>query len=140
MTAQIPDRIRYKGHLHHLKSDPLEDWFSQQHERPEFFSYGCSALRNGYSAMWSIKRGKLYLWWVDSIGLPDDARGDSIKNTRRVVMAHLFPNHIAPVFAEWFSGELVLESGRALGEQESPWCYAWERQLVLNVRNGLVDF
>lgn len=139
MTAQIPDRIRYKRRIHALSAEPLEDWFNDQNPRPAFFSEsrGSNCWR-GYRAMWSIRRGQLHLLWIDPQLRSIGEHGDSLADQRRYYLSQLFPMVGDSVFAEWFSGELVLHSGRKLSVDESPDCYAWEHQTVLQVKEGLV--
>lgn len=139
MTAQIPDRIRYKRRIHALIAEPLEEWFSDQRPRPAFFSEsrGSNCWR-GYRAMWSIRRGQLRLLWIDPQLRPIGEHGDSLADQRRYYLSQLFPMDGDSVFAEWFSGGLVLQSGRELSVYESPDCYAWEHQTVLQVKEGWV--
>jgi hypothetical protein len=139
MTAQVPDRIRYKRQIHHLRGEPMEDWFNEEHPRPAFFSENlCSCCWRGYRAMWSIKRNQLHLLWIAPFDVPSGDQGGSLAELRRYYLTQLFPNAVASVFADWFSGELVLESGRELSEAESPYCYAWEQQTTLQIVRGCV--
>ncbi len=88
----------------------------QAHPKPKAFSASCSACWRGYVAGWCIKRGRLYLEKLDPFGYgwPDTesieftfdvASGLSVP-TMPNYLTKVFPDTVAPVFADWFSGEL----------------------------------
>ena len=81
MTAQVSDQIRYKRRFYSLFSEPLEDYFNEQHPKPEAFSANdCSACWRGYIAYWAIKRGKLFLEYISPWDgpNPDPAIGETV--------------------------------------------------------------
>src|SRR5687768_6143438 len=60
MTAQMPDKIRWKGRRYDLCTLPLEVLFLAQAKRPAFQMIHTANYR-GYLAHWRLPRGKLVL-------------------------------------------------------------------------------
>ena len=146
MTAQYPDRIRYKRRMHDLFSEPLEDYFNVANPRPQF-GCGCSACWHGYTARWSVKRGKLYLEQVipflvgldASMALEEVEKKEAIRAAHRYYFADIFAMSNTPIFADWFTGELMLVSGALLEYVHLPYASKYEHQIVLKVVRGLVE-
>lgn len=150
MTAQYPDRLRLKRRIHILLSEPLESYFDDLHPRPQAFAPLCSACWRGYLAGWCVKRGKLYLEklnpfaqeWPDAeqIELTTDASGLTVLRmpAQPNHLAHMFPDAAAPVFADWFSGELryVPVNFCAINLMSMSQC--WEAASVLKVVQGRI--
>lgn len=136
MTAQDPDRIRYRQRVYDLFSEPLEDYFTELHPKPESFAGLCSACWRGYMARWSIRKGKLYLDRIqpdlDCNAREDESRDDAYRR----YLAEIFPNSTAPVFADWFSGELVLVTGKVVEYVHLPYATAYEKEIVIQIQEG----
>jgi hypothetical protein len=71
MTAQMPDRIRWKGQRYQLCTLPLETLFLAQGHRPPFEMIHTANYR-GYWASWRLSHGKLVLSSLE----PNLARDD----------------------------------------------------------------
>lgn len=72
MTAQIGDKLQYKGKWVTMFANPLEAWFTKEHPRPRTIKHGsgaCTANWRGYVAAWAIQDEKLFL--VDIGGYMD---------------------------------------------------------------------
>lgn len=119
MTTQIPDRLRFNRRVHKLFTEPLESYFDNQHTKPKAFACSCTSCWRGYVAGWCIKRGKLYLeklepffdnaLFTENLVVAFDAAtgcNESIMPPKPNYLAQVFPDTPAPVFADWFSGEL----------------------------------
>ena len=151
MTTQIPDRLRFNRRVHELFTEPLESYFDNLHHKPKAFAFSCTSCRRGYVAGWCIKRGKLYLEklepFFDNSPLTEklvfafDAatgRNEPIMPPRPNYLAQVFPDTPAPVFADWFSGELRYLSlkfywGKCVSE-----CQALEAASVMQVDCGRI--
>jgi hypothetical protein len=136
MTAQDPDRIRYRRRVYDLFSEPLEDYFTELRPKTESFVGLCSACWRGYMAHWSIRKGKLYLDriqpYLDCNSRENESRDDAYQRH----MAETFPNSTAPVFADWFSGELVLVTGKVVEYVHLPYATAYENEIVIQIHEG----
>lgn len=136
MTAQVPDKLVYQRHVYALSGSPLEDYFANpQHPRLQTFEGMCSACWRGYTARWSIRRGKLYLLQVQPFAMPL-LTNETGYAARRRYFAMVFGDTPAPVFADWYTGELHLGWGASVNSPE--YQYAYENEYVLQVHEGVV--
>ena len=60
MTAQIAERLNYKGEVVAMCTNPLDDYFAMGGSRPRF-EFNCTALWRGYVGSWEIVDYRLYL-------------------------------------------------------------------------------
>lgn len=146
MTTQIPDRLRFNRRVHNLFCEPLESYFDDQHPKPKAFAASCTACWRGYVAGWSIQRGKLFLEKLDPLcyGWPDTddlqftvdpASGLSVP-TLPNYLNKVFPHSAAPVFADWYSGELHYLSLRFCWGKLVSECEALQAASVMRVAHG----
>jgi len=136
MTAQDPDRIRYQRRVYDLFSEPLEDYFNEHRPKPESFAGICSACWRGYLARWSIRKGKLYLDRIQPYLDDYDQEEETGDDAYRRYMAKIFPNSPSPIFADWFSGELILVSGKIIEYVHLPYATAYENEIVIQIHRG----
>ena len=127
----------------------VEHYFDDQHPKPPAFAPSCTACWRGYVARWCIKRGRLYLEklepfcyvWPDTDEIEftiDAATGLSVP-TMPNYLAQLFPASVAPVFAEWFTGELCyLPLKFYWGKHHVSESEALEAASVMRVERGCV--
>lgn len=138
MTVQFPDSIRYKRRIHILCSEPLEPYFSEQRPKPEMFAETCTACHRGYLGIWAIRRGRLYLDrivpWPWPIGVTSETADELCSHS----MSALFPGATAPVFAEWYSGELSLRWGKQLRPPYGYYNWPFEHEQRLLVERGRI--
>jgi len=99
-TTQMPEIIYLEGKEQHLLSLPLEQYYGPHNPRPKFTAPHTANWR-GYTGIWEIKKGVLYLKsvraWIDR---------------RPVGLETLFPGQQAPVAATWFTGQLKVPQGK----------------------------
>lgn len=128
MTAQVPERLLYRGRMLDLCDQPLYSWFrlSGQEETPFVSTF--SANWRGYVGTWEIRDDRLYL--VTLMGL--------LKSGERGSLEDLFPDYPQRVFAHWYSGELRAPLGRLLKYVHMGYASEYERDLLLLVRRGVV--
>ena len=136
MTAQDPDRIRYQRRVYDLFSEPLEDYFNEHRPKPESLAGICSACWRGYLARWSIRKGKLYLDriqpYLDDYDREEETRDDAYRR----YMAKIFPISPSPIFADWFSGDLILVSGKIIEYVHLPYATSYENEIVIQIHKG----
>ncbi|MEV8521565.1 hypothetical protein ABZR86_17340 [Dyella marensis] len=104
-----PERLEWHGRTYELKSDPLAQRYAGR-ERPRFMPAPLRAASDderGYSGRWRLEDDRLYLVDIDTWLCLDAAV--YVGECHRATLPELFgvaPGK--PVFAEWYSGELVL--------------------------------
>jgi hypothetical protein len=127
MTAQLPERLRYKGKRLELCTLPLEDYFEAGGASPDF-EPSSTALGRGYVGEWSIVRGRLYL--VRLRGMLVGGHEASLET--------VFPGHSGRVLAEWFSGTLCCPQGRLLQYFHGGFGSVYESDLLIDIERGVV--
>ena len=93
MTAQIAEKLKYKGNLVSMCTYPLSTYFDQGGTNPGFES-NCSTLWRGYVGSWEIVKGGLYL--VNLEGTLVDGSSATLKT--------VFPGGKDRIFADWYTG------------------------------------
>lgn len=130
MTAQISEKLIYKGERLNLCTNPLEIYLSSVPPAVPFCSTS-TALWRGYTGTWTIEGGRLYL--VKLAGTIRHA--DGIEN---VGLSHLFPDYPDGVFAHWYSGELRCPMGEMLKYVHGGYGSSFEQDLFIELKNGVV--
>ncbi|HZW13300.1 MAG TPA: hypothetical protein VFF81_08940 [Noviherbaspirillum sp.] len=128
MTAQFSEGLHYKDKLHSLFTLPLEPYLdlSQTRNRLEGI-HSHTACERRYVGIWKIIEDKLYLERLDNVS------GDILPLDR------FFKDQSAPIFAEWFSGELRCPKGELLKYVHFGFGSIYERDLIITVRNGVIE-
>lgn len=103
-TAQTPDFLIIEGDTISMFSNPLEDYFDENHPRPDgvFREQGYStACWRGHIAYWELKNDSLFL--LDLYG---------IKN-KKIDKSRIFKDRDtqSEIFADWCSRKLMLAVG-----------------------------
>ena len=125
MTAQIEERIFYKGDWETMSTEPLVDYLKT---RPDIkFRLETSACWRGYFGSWKIKDDKLYLTDIEGF----------LVDVGEVDLNHLFPNQ-DEVFAEWYTGTITLPRGEMLDYVHMGYYTLFEYDLLIEIKNGRV--
>lgn len=122
MTAQIRDKILYKGNQYYLANEPLRPYL----EAMEISYPGTStADYRGYVASWEVRDEKLYLIELLIPGFtPEMGReGDLFQGEERT-------------FSEWFTGKLRIPHGELLEYVHNGYGSLYEKELFLRFLNG----
>jgi hypothetical protein len=127
MTAQISERLVYRGETHAMCAEPLAQYFRLAGENPGF-QPSSTMLWRGYIGTWEIRDDRLYL-----IGLDAKLRDGSPASLETV-----FPGFPERVFAHWFNGQLRLPRGELLKYVHMGWGSQYEEDLFLEVSRGIV--
>ncbi|GAA4841755.1 hypothetical protein [Algivirga pacifica] len=130
-TQQIPEKIIYKGDTLALLSLPFEEKLETIKNKTQIHTRlgkMCStALYRGYTGLWKIEHGELYLIDIDICGDPDKSFLD-----------RLFPGQQLPIKATWFTGELYIQEGKRLYYSLNPTGFGGfsDKEAVITITNG----
>ncbi|MCC9166092.1 energy transducer TonB family protein [Pontibacter harenae] len=133
-TAQVGDRIIWKGDTLMLYSNPLELRQDIGSLRPVLFanreagmSTGCW---RGYVAEWKIIDDELFLTNIYSCNYHED----KVKADLQKVFGPEYVN--GKVKATWVTGELLIPKGKLIHYVHSGYGSFYEKELVLTFKNG----
>lgn len=127
MTAQIPETLVYEGEEMAMYTNPLDDYFALGGVDPGLWS-GCTALWRGYVGRWEIVQDRLYL-----VGL-----SGTLRSGQEATLATVFPAFPERVFAHWYCGTIRIPRGRRLRYVHMGYRSVFERDVLLDVRRGVV--
>lgn len=127
MTAQIAEKLRYRGEDVTMCTNPLSDYFAMGGVNPRFES-NCTALWRGYVGSWEIIDDRLYL-----VGL-----NGKLEDGTNASLATIFPEFPDLVFAHWYSGTIRIPQGKQLEYVHMGYGSTFERDLFLDVERGVV--
>lgn len=126
MTAQISDRITWKGKEYLLMMEPLASYLENL---PDIkFQYRSTSCYRGYKSEWEIVGEMLWLLSLEG----------SLKNGQEADLITLFPVCEGKVFAKWFSGELRLAKGEMLAYVHGGYMSVYEEDIFIAVKNGYI--
>ena len=122
MTAQIRDKILYKGRQYYLATEPLRPYLQAMD-----INYPGTSTGNyrGYIATWEVRDEKLYFieMMIPGFTKEMDREGD------------LFPGE-EKTFAEWYTGKLRIPHGELLEYVHNAYGSIYEKELFLRFLNG----
>jgi hypothetical protein len=128
MTAQIAESLRYRGKTNSLWVLPLESYLDRYNNREAFAkTHRHTACFRGYIGYWEIADNKLFLNRIETL------------DGEEYPLDSLFPRRQAPIFAEWFSGELRCPKGKMLKYVHSAFGSIYEHEDLIVIRNGEVE-
>jgi len=129
MTAQADEKLIYKENEYPLVSKPFDPYIKLKEIK---FTWTHTGNYAGYLARWEIVEDKLWL-----IGLEGNLVLSDVppRRAKRIDMQYLFPDQ-ERVFAEWFSGEIVLRDGEMLHYVHSGHAQIYERDIYMNFEQG----
>lgn len=113
MTMQRHDTLLYNGEQKIIYSQPLEEYFNAN-TRPNFTSFDTSMTIRGYYADWKIENDKLFL--IDFVGHQLASNWNELEYR----LNHLFKDIDPPVFADWFSGDIIIPIGENISTSIYP--------------------
>ncbi|TCI85704.1 hypothetical protein [Tenacibaculum sp. M341] len=132
-TGQIPDIIIFKGDTLSLFSNPLEEYLEKKKTRainhyklePE-----STACYRGYVATWEIKDNQLFLVKIDY------CHDNEEKIKRKFDFVKEFGEET--VLAKWFSGKILIVSGKELIYFHSGYSAIYEKEIELSISDGKI--
>lgn len=127
MTAQIPEKLKYKGKKYAMCSEPLSVYFALAgiKFKPRVI---CSALSRGYVGSWKIIDDRLYLVKLKN-GFGKKAAS---------CMTEYFPDQPDRVLANWYSGKLRLPQGELLKYVHGGYSSIYESDMFLTIKKGVL--
>jgi|VirMetMinimDraft_7_1064189.scaffolds.fasta_scaffold30064_2 hypothetical protein len=138
-TAQIPDRLIYKGNTYHLHNNPLEVYFKENpRKRPEG-DISSTALWRGYIATFEIKNQVLIL--IDlQIQVYEHQEGKEAWRPNvalKSVLTEVVPE--GDTFKiDWCTEVLILPSGRLKNYVHRGYASTYERYVLLEMKAGVL--
>ena len=149
MTAQTPDRIQFqpRGATHPLCENPLDQFLRARGLKQARGGSWSSANWRGYVATWLLQKDGLWLTSVSSNGLIVDRRQSEADaevagalDGRPFSVDGLFPDDTrpadAPVFADWYSGELRIPEGEMIQYVHGGYGTTYERDRLILIERG----
>jgi len=151
-TAQIPDRLIYKGDTISLFDCPLEYYPDNELINPKslFGSSGCfyTACWRNYVATWAIEDNKLYLVQIRNACYPTDSKyvGISIQEAADSIgkeyadLKSLFPDRFnnGKVLADWVSTSMISPLGNLLFYIHDGFESIFEKELEFTFKSGIL--
>ena len=134
MTAQICEKLIYKGDEYKLTVEPLYPYL--ENKGIKFISPSTACWR-GYVASWLIEDDKLYLTDLKAYLLKEGFGNDYVckSDCKEVGLDYLFPNQ-EKVFADWFSGLLRIPHGKLIRYVHMGYGSIYEKELYIRFVNG----
>lgn len=117
--------VYYKGKKEYSPYDPFGTYL-ENHEEIEF-GWSNTSCWKGYQGIYKIHDNKLYLISLDA----------KIEGVGEVDMSYFFPNDIV-VFADWFSEDLWIPTGKSIRHPEDRHRSIYEKYIYLTFKNGVL--
>lgn len=134
-TAQIPDQLLYESKQEEIFSTPLEQYFAQEGNRPEWLTMTNTACWRGYVASWEVRNGTLYLTEITR----DEWDPDTQEVEYKDISKKIFPNASWPVKATWFSGSIQMPRGELIEYVHMGFASVYEQNLFLEFEDGVLQ-
>ncbi|WP_140909731.1 hypothetical protein [Cognatiluteimonas lumbrici] len=133
-TSQVPDKLILDGEQLSLATNPLASLIrTGRIKLPEPAEHWSSNWR-GYVATWSIRDDRLLLTKIDVLLKPEHSKED-VDAVPVNVLPQLF-NGEPEVFADWFSGTLIVPRGEIVNYVHMGYGSTYERYTVLHLAQG----
>ncbi|WP_297085464.1 hypothetical protein [uncultured Draconibacterium sp.] len=126
MTAQVFERIRYKGKTYDMADEPLSIYLEQR-GCDIVFTPPHTACWRGYIGKWKVKCKKLYLYDLSGFDESDN----------EISLDKIFPGQ-KEVFADWFTEEMRLPCGKMLMYRHMGYESVYEKDIFLKFENGVL--
>lgn len=134
MTAQIGDKIHYKGMRYSLSSEPLSAYLLKN--KINKFKELNTACWRGYVAEWEVVDNKLYL--VDIRFSYSPRKRITIETEDSLTeMGKLFPGQ-TKVHANWVSSTLIIKTGKLVEYIHMGYESVYEITIYLKFENGVL--
>lgn len=135
-TAQIPDRITYKGEEYRLHTNPMEAYFEKHPDRKPKGGCMSTALWRGYVASFVVTNGVLQLKDTE-IQVHVEKEDNSYPYDWKSVLKDVCPDG-KPLVIDWFSGILVLPYGDLKNYIHMGYASTYENYILVEVNEGKV--
>lgn len=135
-TEQIPEVLVMDGQRYSLFAEPFGQLLDQPAHWQTFRNTleagagSCTANWRGYRGYWAITDDRLYLTRLESNACSDAPP--------EMPLEDYFPGQRAPVFADWFTGPLLIPLGPSLGNDHMGYSSRHPQYRLLDVSAGQV--
>lgn len=126
MTAQAGEKLIYKGNNYSMGSLPLEPYLESLANKPSFKA-PASYLWRGYVGSWELRDDQLFLIGIEIFDPEPKDLG----------IEYLFHGK-TEVFADWFTGEVRLVSGKRLHYVHGGFGSIFEEDIFLTFYKGVL--
>lgn len=135
-TAQMSDKIIYKGKVYMLHSNPMEAYFEKNPEKQPRGGIVSSALWRGYVATFEVRNDMLYLKDIE-IMYRDTIDKENFNSKWRSAFKEVVPDG-KELAIDWMTGLLVLPQGKIVNYVHMGYASTYENYTVLEVDKGIV--
>ena len=133
MTAQVPERLLYRGMALDLTADPLRQYLMRlkKNNRPDFISTSTACWR-GYIGTWEFREGMLCLVGLSAVVQRDGREVEADLDT-------VFPGAQGCLRATWLTDLLRCPEGRLVQYAHNAFASVYERDRCFAVRHGRLE-
>lgn len=124
MTAQFREILIYEGRRTSMASQPLDPYLGKN---KIYFHSGNTACWRGYQGKWRVRDNKLYLIELTA----------NLDYETKVGVDYLFPGK-EEVFAEWYTGEIRIQTGDMLRYVHMGYASVYETDIFLKFEKGVL--
>jgi hypothetical protein len=139
-TGQAPDKLIDDNKIFELFSNPLEDYYRIEKDRPAFKpsanTMASTGNWRGYVATWEIENDVLYLRGIEAVIC--NFQEFIQRKCKRADLMELFGEKCinGKVTASWYTGDLRIPDGRLLESVNMGYGSIYEREIVITVEAG----
>jgi hypothetical protein len=135
-TAQAPDLLLLRGTEYSILTNPLEPFLTMHPEKRPSSEIISTGSWRGYLATWAIQNGRFNLIKIEVLARKktDD---DSFDTEYVDATATVFPGQ-KTVFAEWFTGHVIIPSGKRVEYVHMGYGSTYKKYRLLRVERGVV--
>lgn len=134
-TAQMSDRIIYKGKEYMLHSNPMEEYFEKHPEKQPRGGIVSTALWRGYVATFEVRDNIVYLKDIEVMYRDTSSKG--LDYIWRSVLKDVVPDG-KELTVDWITGLLVLPHGEIVNYVHMGYASTYENYTLLEVDKGIV--
>ncbi|WP_411767147.1 hypothetical protein [Winogradskyella sp. A3E31] len=134
LTAQYPDKIKFKGIEYNLNSNPLETYFEKYPDKRPQGGIMSTALWRGYVAHFEIIDEQLYVTDI-KIEVPDKDSKESYPYKWISAIKQVFPG-VEKVKIDWYTGILILPHGKMVEYVHMGYASTYSKYWLLEIENG----
>jgi len=142
-SPQIPDYLIYDGKTVELFTNPLEQYLEMKGQKEIDRGCNSSACSRGYTAVWELKEGKLYLVEIKPCGIIAVAgvfTGLECGENKDSAVLNYLNNEFKTKnrFADWYTGELLSPQGRLINYMYMGYDSTYEKEKHFKIKKGVL--
>lgn len=134
VTAQISDKILFKGTEYDLNSNPLEPFFERNPDRRPIGGIVSTALWRGYIAYFEIIDDQLFVTDI-KIEVRDENSEDSNRYKWKSAYEQVFPN-TEKTKIDWYNGILIMPLGEMVEYVHMGYASTFTDYWLIEIENG----